>query len=589
MDEQAEAGPSSQRMDVDDVPSPPVKKQKRKTASPEQQQTALYKTTSVPFLLEREHDLSAFSADRPYTARPLTEREEAMDEEKREKMLRRRQMDAARKRRKEMEKRAAKLAAAGESTQSSLTSVPSNESSQTRAEAGTEAHDASGSSSPAPVKKTATKKQQQKKKPQRRPSSATPAPNEIHRRESTSLRESTTLVDEDEEMAEADSQEDPDSEVEKAQADGQEEEEKLWCICQIRYEPGEEPPMIACDRCDDWYHGQCVGIEDEKIQLVDMFVCPKCELHTPDRTTWKPVCSRLECPQAARVPLSRYCSERCGILSAASRMSQTKYAKPTAAQIDKLYNKQVQTAQRKEYLVTWNEDEAVSKLWLERFDLTKAVADHDSTHSMPSKEHEEIIDLESEAIALLTRKQQSSAALDLVMARIKLLQLTEDRITLLPPIETPEESTAKSKSKTKGKKSDESSAIKTQPRCGFDERLAWDDESFVEWMNSDIGSKILREEQDLDGQLVTEDDQEDDSVTGPAICGTSKRKCKRHLDWNVVRSADFDVEKEAQVSLTQRATKSPAVAQYLSFPLDFADQYPLSLVRARASHSKPHP
>ena len=143
------------------------------------------------------------------------------------------------------------------------------------------------------------------------------------------------------------------------------------------------------------------------------------------------------------------------------------------------------------------------------------------------------------------------------------------------------------KSKTKGKKSDESSAIKTQPRCGFDERLAWDDESFVEWMNSDTGSKILREELDLDGRLVTEDDEEDTSATGPAICGTSKRKCKRHLDWNVVRSADFDVEKEAQVSKRpgRPGRCEQSLTHFLSVP---TDQYPLPPVRARASHSKPH-
>lgn len=69
------------------------------------------------------------------------------------------------------------------------------------------------------------------------------------------------------------------------------------------------------------------------MELVDKFFCPKC--HQGDRpspiwmlvrtnapvlivdpslvTSYKPVCARPECTHAARPPLSKYCSDECGV------------------------------------------------------------------------------------------------------------------------------------------------------------------------------------------------------------------------------------------------------------------------------------
>lgn len=35
--------------------------------------------------------------------------------------------------------------------------------------------------------------------------------------------------------------------------------------------------MIQCDLCEDWYHASCVGIPDDSVHLIDLFVCPHCE------------------------------------------------------------------------------------------------------------------------------------------------------------------------------------------------------------------------------------------------------------------------------------------------------------------------
>lgn len=34
--------------------------------------------------------------------------------------------------------------------------------------------------------------------------------------------------------------------------------------------------MIACDNCNEWYHGQCVGLEEEDSVSIDEYFCPKC-------------------------------------------------------------------------------------------------------------------------------------------------------------------------------------------------------------------------------------------------------------------------------------------------------------------------
>ena len=45
-----------------------------------------------------------------------------------------------------------------------------------------------------------------------------------------------------------------------------------YCICRQPYEGF----MIACDSCEEWYHGPCVGISQEQAQKFDKYVCVRC-------------------------------------------------------------------------------------------------------------------------------------------------------------------------------------------------------------------------------------------------------------------------------------------------------------------------
>jgi len=50
--------------------------------------------------------------------------------------------------------------------------------------------------------------------------------------------------------------------------------EPLYCFCRRRYDP--KVFMIACDLCDEWYHGACVGITEQAASRVASYVCPTC-------------------------------------------------------------------------------------------------------------------------------------------------------------------------------------------------------------------------------------------------------------------------------------------------------------------------
>lgn len=52
----------------------------------------------------------------------------------------------------------------------------------------------------------------------------------------------------------------------------------LYCLCKKKYQDGEK--MMACDRCEDWLHFECIGYTGEmesKFTQELKFVCPNCD------------------------------------------------------------------------------------------------------------------------------------------------------------------------------------------------------------------------------------------------------------------------------------------------------------------------
>lgn len=49
---------------------------------------------------------------------------------------------------------------------------------------------------------------------------------------------------------------------------------ELYCLCRTPYD--QLRFMIGCDGCDQWFHGECVGVSESESELVDMYFCPDC-------------------------------------------------------------------------------------------------------------------------------------------------------------------------------------------------------------------------------------------------------------------------------------------------------------------------
>jgi hypothetical protein len=52
-------------------------------------------------------------------------------------------------------------------------------------------------------------------------------------------------------------------------------QEELYCYCKKEFR--EEEFMVACDGpCNNWYHGECLGLQPINVAKVKTFVCPEC-------------------------------------------------------------------------------------------------------------------------------------------------------------------------------------------------------------------------------------------------------------------------------------------------------------------------
>jgi len=52
-----------------------------------------------------------------------------------------------------------------------------------------------------------------------------------------------------------------------------EDDDTLYCVCQRRYNYDEHECMIKCDKCDEWYHCDCIA----------QFSCDKCRESEEDK------------------------------------------------------------------------------------------------------------------------------------------------------------------------------------------------------------------------------------------------------------------------------------------------------------------
>lgn len=51
--------------------------------------------------------------------------------------------------------------------------------------------------------------------------------------------------------------------------------QELFCLCRTPYDQSQF--YICCDKCQDWFHGKCVGILQSEADFIDEYICPNCQ------------------------------------------------------------------------------------------------------------------------------------------------------------------------------------------------------------------------------------------------------------------------------------------------------------------------
>jgi len=53
------------------------------------------------------------------------------------------------------------------------------------------------------------------------------------------------------------------------------ENDEIYCLCRQPYDDSQF--YIGCEKCEDWFHGRCVGILQSEAENIEEYVCPRCE------------------------------------------------------------------------------------------------------------------------------------------------------------------------------------------------------------------------------------------------------------------------------------------------------------------------
>ncbi|CAO3567190.1 unnamed protein product [Mortierella alpina] len=363
------------------------------------------------------------------------------------------------------------------------------------------------------------------------------------------------------------------------------EEGALYCICRTPYDP--DRFMIACDRCDDWFHGDCVGVAEKEIDLVDQYYCKRCE-EKDQQGFRKNKCGREGCQKSAGRK-SKYCSKECGLLLATRRIRESQekvFGSPhqqDAAMKDSdapLGQQQQQHLQRRRRLTLADLDDRQRLLTLrEKMAHVRIVC---AVLVEREKQLEICVDRQArqDLGKFVAKGSSSQPPLSL------LVQEKEGERSATAADEDEDENALrssaapKSKSKSKGPKA--SKDKDKEMLCGFDYSLVWDDAedmcraeraALTSLTATPNGSRASSVAPSSGGAVVVVPSKQDvaepassavpgqggvlDSLKhltvspqlqaiGVQVC-TARRQCDRHTGWQRLKAAELDLEKTLQV------------------------------------------
>ncbi|OJT12956.1 Nucleosome-remodeling factor subunit BPTF [Trametes pubescens] len=346
----------------------------------------------------------------------------------------------------------------------------------------------------------------------------------------------------------------------KPQEEEEEEEEevvddKLYCICKTSYD--EDRVMIACDRCDEWYHTQCLKMDDLEVDLIDQFVCPPCIKANPHlllKTTYKKRCfaglqhprpsSAAACHKPARGAFSKFCSDDCGITYMQRRIESW------GGEESVLWASVRDVKQREGVVVKVHLVKEEPKPTRRRKPEPRAVAQnqllveaYEVQRPTKSQRERAIARLQGELFKIAPKREVLKDELEVILWRQKVLELAAAR------------------------------AERVQ-ECGWDQRLCLDDDEYGEYAagvleSYEEGHANGDDAMQVDGTVVED---------GAWWC-TGKKKCPRHVGWQKLRANELEFDQELkEKAMSALTTQEREIRRQLEDVISLESRQPSIMV-----------
>ncbi|KAI9891379.1 MAG: hypothetical protein M1814_002892 [Vezdaea aestivalis] len=369
---------------------------------------------------------------------------------------------------------------------------------------------------------------------------------------------------------------------------------EVYCICR---KPDNHKWMIACDGCDDWFHGSCVSINEKEQNLVNQFFCPSCEKSDGTRhTTWLRMCRLITCRNPARLikgQESKYCSDehgheffrqqiaQTGPSSAANGIrkrkraaSETSFDDFESSESGSDFGEHVDSAAvknrrgsravagRRKSMGSNKKGQRTPGGALTRSQLAALV--YSATHSVGDDKVAAFKTLGDPEILTSTDALDASLEDDERLA----FEALEKELCELK--QNTEMSKAREKFvtmvKERAKVLEKKDGIKGL--CGYDPRLSWEDEGFQAWRMSEKGKRAMESEdlepdasdEEMKDAVSSEIDDKESLEKEQNVC--RKKRCQTHHNWRTVtlQEVKFEVRKcydeELRIKEAERAIRA---------------------------------
>jgi hypothetical protein len=249
-------------------------------------------------------------------------------------------------------------------------------------------------------------------------------------------------------------------------------DDAVYCICRGR---DDHTPMIQCDVCDEWFHLVCIKVEKWQADLIDKFVCEKCFIDGKLATSWKRTCRTKGCKRPANLP-SKWCRDSCRLEWGRDMVALLRDGdRPSKGG-------ELSKGELKSMLLFCNGDLEVFKSMGQKPELpTDVEINYDEVMT-----HEEKLRIAE----ITTQREIADKHVTIQTDRRDFMKWAQDRIKELA--------------------SQNKDLVGT---CGWDRRIAYNDEEWTAWRDFDAGIATFKQKKITEGDYCEE------------------KKCKGHARW----------------------------------------------------------